>query len=123
MIKPTTFAGAKDILSQYVGNEYYIIYDTLEGKTGYWLVEVMDIEGCIFHNDHSEYMNNHKRHKWEYWDFRSPTPIARIPEFIMRGLIDDGFVVRSMSDKEWRVQVALGTAPAYRPYLISGEAA
>lgn len=123
MIHPTTLAGAKDVLFQYAGNEYYIIYDTLEGKTGYWLVEVMDTEGCVMHNDHSEHMNWRYRHKgWDYWYFRSPIPIAYIPKFIMRDLIDDGFVVYSMSDKEWRVQIALGTAPSYRPYLISGEA-
>ena len=119
MIKPTTLKGAKDILSQYAGDEYYIIYDKLDGTIAYWLVEIIDTEGCATHNEHSEYMNWRCRHKdWDYWYFRSPIPIAHIPEFIMIELIKDGFVARSMSDKEWRIQIALGTAPAYRPYLI-----
>ena len=121
MIHPTTLTGAKDVLSQYIGDEYYIIYDTLKGTAAYWLVEVMDVEGCIVHNEHSEFMRNYKHPSWEFWDSRSPSAIARIPKFIMIDLINEGFVVRSMSDKEWRVQIALGTAPAYRPYLISGD--
>ncbi|KKL91568.1 hypothetical protein LCGC14_1893420, partial [marine sediment metagenome] len=38
-------------------------------------------------------------------------------------LINDGFVHISMSDKEWSVQIALGTAPVYRSYLIPREVA
>lgn len=120
MIRPTTLTGAKDILTQYMGDEYYIIYTVLEGTTGYWLVKIMDVEGCVIHNDHSKYMNKHSK-DWEYWDFKSPIPIAYIPESIMPRLINENFVVRSMADKEWRVQVALGTAPTYRPYLIVGD--
>lgn len=83
----------------------------------------MDVEDCIARNEHSKYnMNNYKHNDWEYWeDLRSPTPIVRIPKFIMLRFINEGFVVPSMSDKEWRVQIALGTVPAYRYYLIPGE--
>ena len=129
MITPTTFIGAKDILSQYVGDEYYIIYEKLGDTLGYWLVEIMDTEGCVRHNEleacspqcKCSYCSSGLINNIYHTFFRSPEAVVHIPEFIMLKLIKDGFVVRSMSDKEWRVQIALGTAPAYRPYLISGE--
>ncbi len=52
-----------------------------------------------------------------------PKPFVKVDEFIMLDLIDEGFVIKSMSDKEFEVQVALGTAPEYRSYLIIEEAA
>lgn len=111
MIHLTTFDGTEEALLQYIGDEYCIIYEKLENTLGYWLVEIMNVEGCMAHNA----LKAPKPH------YRLPVAIANIPEFIMNSFIDMGFVVPDIPDKEWSVQTALGTAPVYRIYLIKGE--
>ena len=37
MIRPTTLKGAKDILTQYAGDEYCIVYDTMDGAAPTYL--------------------------------------------------------------------------------------
>ena len=137
MIRPTTLNGTKDILLQY-GSKYCIIYYMYGHKEGYYLVEIADMENCMSKNSKAlnkkppykctctpDHICNHC--KWYYYDNDEyttvfvPEVIAEIDEFIMLQLIDDGFVIKSMSDKEYQVQNALGTAPDYRPYLIAKE--
>lgn len=96
---------------------------------GYGLIETTDIAVCADFNSRelcSRHGFAHCNCGDMYCDecepaLRLPKPIAHIPEFIMLQLIDEGFVVESMSDNEWNVQIALGTAPAYRQYLIPDE--
>lgn len=125
MIQATTLNGTKDILMQY-GNDYCIIYEKLKNILGYWLVETIDIENCVDHNELASYHHNISKYSdYYYWDYYGdfiyylPEPLVHIPELIMMHLINTGFVLRSMSDKEWLIQKALGTAPVYRPYIIS----
>ena len=143
MIRPTTLNGAKDILLQY-GNEYCILEYFMDSKQGYWLVEIKDMEKCLLRNKDEidkykppscscvctctgDYICDHCKWCTDGEEFYivvfTPDAIAEIPEFIMLDLIDEGFVVKSMSDKEYQVQTALGTAPAHRHYLITKEAA
>lgn len=130
MIQPTTLKGTKDILVQYSGNEYCIIYEELESTLGYWLVETLDMENCVKFND----LETTRKTIWKPCNCGScstdyeleihfPEAIAHIPEHIMLQLINEGVFAKSMTDKEWSVQIALGTAPAYRPYLIPREVA
>ena len=128
MIRPTTLEGAKDVLEQYSGDECCIIYAQLDhNKHDYWLVETMDVEHCIELNDLLKYSLGSTCSCDQYYgivrEHHSPTAIVHIPELIMLQLINDGFVHISMSDKEWSVQIALGTAPVYRSYLIPREVA
>lgn len=37
--------------------------------------------------------------------------------------MNEGFIIPRISDKEWLVQKALGTAPVHRLYAIQEEAA
>jgi len=136
MIRPSTLSGTKDILLQY-GNEYCIVYAKFAGEWEYWLIEIMDMENCMLKNNEAsskipfckctcthDHICNHC--KWcdeEYTITFAPRPIVQIDDHIMLDLIDEGFVVKSMSDKEYQVQKALGTAPVYRSYLITEEAA
>ena len=54
---------------------------------------------------------------------QSPIPYVQIPDDIVAQLMDEGFIIPRISDKEWRVQKALGTAPTCRLYAIQEEAA
>ena len=105
MIKVTTIQGAKEILKQYSGGEYCVIYMNLPKRFEYSLVPIkklaeFEVAPTIF-------------------DFCEPPmevlrvwlSVAQIPEFIMLELIDQGYVVKDMSEEERRVQEALGTAP------------
>ena len=68
-----------------------------------------------------------QRKRWHGWDQvfdrHSPHPFVSIPGDIMDQLLQAGVVALSISDKEWEVQSALGTAPNYRAYTIQKEAA
>ncbi len=104
MINITTLQGAKDVLSQYSGDEYCVIgpqnTDNIVVGFKYWLVKITDVDKAIYHYE-------------EVWSM-----ITKIPEDIVSILIDEGYLVSEISKKEWNVQVALGTAP-YRRYLIN----
>lgn len=108
MILPTTLKSTKDVLLQYYTdtNEYCIIYGKVDDTLNYWLVETT----FMFKDKDST----------PFYDYCVPA-IVYISETIMLQLIDEGFVVKCMSDKEWAVQEALGTAPVHRSYLISGR--
>ncbi len=110
MINITTLQGAKDVLSQYSGDdgEYCVIgpqsNDNFVTGFGYWLVKITDIEEGVYHSK-------------ETWRMIT----IKIPEDIMNTLIDEGHLVPKISEKEWDVQVALGTAPRYKKYLIRNK--
>ena len=126
MIQPTTLEGAKDILRQYMGDEFCIVYTKIQGTTGYWLTEVHDLTMCAEIN---EMEGKHDPDPYGYCDCIEckgravPQAIARIPDIIMMELIDTGFVYTNIDDMEVKVQIALGTMPMYRTYQILSEAA
>ena len=116
MINITTLQGAKDVLSQYPEDEYCVIYAQGTGNIvagfGYWLVEIVNMEESIKHNE------LFARDDAYYYSIPIAT-IAKIPKDIIYTLIDEGYLVLEISEKEWNVQEALGTAPQYRRYLIN----
>ena len=107
MIKVTTVQGGKDILNQYSGGEYCIIYASLLPGLlmAYYLVSIKEL-------DKIEESEEYGQLKW------LPFGRVQIPEFIMLELIEQGCAVKDMPEKERQVQEALGTAPEYRRYLI-----
>lgn len=104
MINITTLEGAKDVLSQYPGDEYCVIgpqdIDNIFMGFKYWLVKIADVEEVTYFYK-------------EVWSM-----ITKIPEEIVYALIDEGHLIPEISEKEWNVQVALGTAPDVRKYSI-----
>ncbi|KKN25650.1 hypothetical protein LCGC14_0882780 [marine sediment metagenome] len=134
MIRLSTVHGTKDVLLHYFGGEYCIIHEKLDNKLGYWLIKVKDMEDCIRCTEYAQNRNTCAQltcpcgcecycYKHLLPVYCMPFAIAYIPKSIMLKLIDEGFITISISDKEWHVQIALGTVPLYRPYMITGEAA
>jgi len=105
MINITTLQGAKDILSKYSGDEYYVISSQEDDSifAGHWLIKIMDVDEAIYY----------------YREVYSM--IAEISEDIICTLINEGYLVSEISEKEWDIQVALGTAPSHRRYLIRNK--
>ena len=125
MINIITLQGAKDILSQYPGDEYCVIGPTESvcAGFGYWLILIEDLERVIKHNEH-EWTRKLYHYNDRIYDtrlYRKPNMIANIPDDIIHTLIDEGYLVPKISDKEWNVQVALGVAPQDRRYLIRNK--
>lgn len=122
MIQLTTFEGTKNVLFQY--GEKYCIIQSIE-TSGHQLVAILDVESCMDRNENPPYFPRCTCDECcsAFGDddggsiFYFPEIIAHIPNDIMARLIDEGIVVKNMSDKEWVVQKALGTA-TYRAYLI-----
>lgn len=127
MINITTLQGAKDVLSQYLGDEYCVIGPQNNGNivVGFgWLVKIVDIENIIVHNEYEKTRklysyNGHIYDTRLYWKLKNM--IANIPEDIIHMLIDEGYLVLEISEKEWDVQAALGTAPDIKKYLIRNK--
>ena len=129
MINITTLQGAKDTLSQYSGDEYCVIgpqnNDDITIGFGHWLVEIANIESITVHNEYERTRKLYSTNGQIYDNrvYYKPNMIAEIPDDIIHTLLDEGHLVLEISEKEWDVQVALGTVPRYKRYLIRNKVA